>query len=30
VIGKDGNVKKVFIGSGTHEDIAKAVEEAMK
>jgi peroxiredoxin/outer membrane lipoprotein-sorting protein len=30
VIGKDGSVKKVFIGSGSHEEVRKAIEEAMK
>ena len=30
VIGKDGKVKKVVVGSGTHEKVRQAVEEAMK
>ena len=30
VIGKDGNVKKVVVGSGTHDLVRKAVEEALK
>jgi peroxiredoxin len=30
VIGKDGSVKKVVVGSGTHDIVRKAVEEALK
>jgi peroxiredoxin len=30
VIGKDGNVKKVVVGSGTHDIVRKAVEDALK
>jgi peroxiredoxin len=30
VIGKDGVVKKVVVGSGTHEAVRKAIEEALK
>jgi peroxiredoxin/outer membrane lipoprotein-sorting protein len=30
VIGKDGVIKKIFVGSGSHDEVAKAVEEALK
>ena len=30
VIDKDGKVKKVVIGSGTHDQVRKAIEEALK
>lgn len=30
VIGKDGKIKKIVVGSGTHEQVRKAIDEAMK
>lgn len=30
VIGKDGKVRKVVVGSGTHDQVRKAIEEALK
>jgi peroxiredoxin/outer membrane lipoprotein-sorting protein len=30
VIGKDGTIKKIVVGSGTHDQVKKAIEEALK
>jgi DsbE subfamily thiol:disulfide oxidoreductase len=30
VIGKDGTIKKIVVGAGTHEQIKAAIEEALK